>query len=102
MASLLVADEALSVLNVFCPFCQRKVDLVYVHSIRIWLRGSAHQQDVAVSSSLELSESYHISVEFPCFIKPQFPLPTSLPIGEGGGGHHDGELLGNSSLEGIY
>ena len=102
MASLLVANEALSVPNMLCPFTRGEIDLVYIHSIRIWSRESTNRQDVAVSSSLEFPESYHISVEFPSLVKPLFPLPAGLSIREGSGGHHDSELLGYSPLEGIH
>ena len=102
MASLLVADEALLVPNVLRLFTGGKVDLVYVHSIGIWLRGPAGQWNVAVSSSSEFPELYYVSIEFPSFIEPLFPFPTGLSIREGGGGHHDGKLLGYPSLEGIH
>ena len=102
MASLLVADEALSVSDVLRLFTRREIDLVYVHSIRIGSRGSASRWDVAVPSSSEFPESHHISVEFPSFVKPLFPSPTSLSVRKSSGGHHDSELLGYSSLEGVY
>ena len=97
-----MTDKALSVSDVLCSFSQGEIDLVYVHSVRVWSRGSASQRDVAVSSSPQFPESHHILVEFSCFIKPLFPLPTSLSIREGGGSHHDGELLGYSLLKGVY
>ena len=97
-----MANEALSVPNVFRSFTGGEIDLVYVHSIGIWLRGSASWWNVAVSSSLEFPELYHVSVEFPSLIEPLFPFPTSLSIREGGGSHHDGKLLGYPSLEGIH
>ena len=102
MTSLFVIDEALSVSNVLCLFTRREIDLVYVHGIRVRLGGSPSQWDIAVSSSSEFPESYHISVEFPSFVKPLLPLPISLSIREGGGSHHDSKLLGYSSLEGVY
>ena len=102
VASLLMADETPSVSDVFCPFARREIDLIYIHSIGIRSRGSTSWGNVAVSSSSEFPESYHISVEFPSFVKPLFPLPTSLSIREGSGSHHDGKLLGYSSLEGVY
>ena len=102
MASLLVADEALSVPDVLRPFTRREIDLVYVHSVGIGSRGSSSWWDIAVPSSSEFPESYHISVEFPSLVKPLFPPPTGLSIRKGGGSHHDSELLGYSSLEGIY
>ena len=102
MASLLVADETFSVSDVFCPLARREIDLVYIHGIWIWLRGSVSWWDIAVSSSSEFPESYHVSVEFPSLVKPLFPFPAGLSIWEGGGSHHDSELVGYSSLEGIY
>ena len=102
MASFLVANEALSVPNVLRSFTRGEIDLVNVHSIGIWSRGSTSWRDIAVSSSSEFPESYHISVEFPSLVKPLFPFPAGLPIREGGGGHHDSELVGYSLLEGIH
>ena len=102
MASFFVADEALSVLDVLCSFTRREIDFVYIHCVGIWSRGSVSRRDVAVSSSLEFPESYHVSVEFPSFVEPLFPFPTSLSIRKGGSSHHDGKLLGYSSLEGIH
>ena len=97
-----MANEALSVPDVLRSFTGREIDLVYVHSIGIWLRGLASQRNITVSSSSEFPELYHVSVEFPGLIEPLFPLPTSLSIRKGGGSHHDGKLLGYSSLEGIH
>ena len=99
-----MTDEALSVPDVLCSFTQREINLVHIHGIGIGARGSASQQNIAVSPSSEFPELYHISVEFPSFVKPLFPLPTSLflPIGEGSGSHHDSELLGYPLLEGIH
>ena len=102
VASLFVADEAFAVPNVFCSFTGRETDLIYIHSVGVGARGSASWQDIAISPSSELPKSYHIVVEFPSFVKPLFPLPASMPVRESGGSHHDGELLGYSSLEGIY
>ena len=102
MASLFVANEALSIPDVLSSFSWGEIDLVNVHSIRIWLRGSTSRRNVAVSSSSEFPKSYHVPVEFPSLIKPLFPLPTSLSIREGSGSHHDSKLVGYSSLEGIY
>ena len=102
VASLLVADEAFSVPDVFCPFARREIDFIYVHCVGIRSRSSTSRRDVAVSPSSEFSKLYHVSVEFPSLIKPLFPLPTSLSIREGSGSHHDSELVGYSSLEGIY
>ena len=104
MASLLVADEALAASDVLCSFTRREIDLVNVHHVRIGARGLASWRDIAVSSSSEFPESHHIAIELSHFVKPLFPLPTSLilSIWEGGSSHHDSELLGYSSLEGIY
>ena len=102
VASLLVADEALLVSDVLRSFTRGEIDLVYVHGI--WVRSGdlVCGWDVAVPSSSEFSESYHVSVKFSSLVKPLFPFPTSLSIREGGGSHHDGKLLGYSSLEGIH
>ena len=97
-----MADEAFSVSDVLCPLARGEIDLVYIHGIWIRSRGSASWRDIAVPFSSEFPESYHISVEFPSFVKPLFPLPTSLSVRKGGGSHHDSELLGYSSLEGVY
>ena len=102
VASFLVADEAFSVPDVFRSFTRREVDLVYIHGIGIGLRGSVSWRDVTVPSSSEFSESYHVSVEFPSFVKPLFPPPISLSVRKGGGSHHNSELLGYPSLEGVY
>ena len=102
MASLFVVDEAFSVSDMFCPIARREIDFFYFHSVGICLRVSASWQNVTVSSSLEFPESYHVPVELPGFVQPLFPFPSSLPIREGGGSHHDSELLGYSSLEGIH
>ena len=102
MASLLVENEALLVSDVLSSFSRGEIDFVYIHSIRIGSGGPTSRQDVAISSSSEFPESYHISVEFPSLVKPLLPLPTGLFIREGSGSHHYSELLGYSSLEGIY
>ena len=99
-----MADKALAVPYVLRPLTGREVDPVYIHSIGVRMGGSASRQNITVSPSLEFPESYHISVELSCFVKPLFPLPASLflPVREGGGGYHDGKLLGYSSLEGVF
>ena len=102
VASLFVADEALSVSDVLCSFTRREINLVYVHSVGIWSRSLVGWWDIAVPSSLEFPELYHVSVEFPGFVKPLFPPPTGLSIRKGSGSHHYSELLGHSSLEGVY
>ena len=102
VASLFVADEALSVSDVFCPLTRGEIYLIYVHCVGIRSRGSMSWRDVAVSPSSEFPESYHILVEFSGLIKLLFPFPTGLSIREGCGSHHDSELVGYSSLEGIH
>ena len=102
MTSLFVTDEALSVSDVLCLFTRREIDLVYIHGVRVRSEGSLSRWDIAVSSSSEFPESYHVSVEFPSFVKPLLPLPISLSIREGGSSHHDSKLLGYSPLEGVY
>ena len=68
------------------------------------IRSDPHTITITVSPSSEFPELYYILVELSCFVEPLFPLPASLflPIREGSGGHHDGKLLGYSSLEGVY
>ena len=104
VASLLVADEALAISNVLHSFTRGEVDLIHIHSIGIGVRISVSQRYIAVSSSSEFPELYHVLVKLSCLVKPLFPFPAGLflPIREGGGSHHDGELLGYSSLEGVY
>ena len=102
VASLLVADEALSVPNVLHSFTGREIDLVNVHGIGIRVRVLVSRLNIAVPSSLEFPELYHVAVELSCFVQPLFQFPTSLSIWEGGGSHHDSELLGYSSLESVY
>ena len=97
-----MADEALVVPDVLRSFTGGEIDLVYVHSIRVGTRGSASRWNIAVPSSSGFPKLYHVVIELSCFVKPLFPLPTSLPIREGGSSHHDSELLGYSSLEGIH
>ena len=102
VTSLLVADEAFSISDMLCPIARGEIDLVYIHGIGIWSRGPASWRDIAVSSSLEFPESYYISVELSSLVKPLFPLPIGLSVRKGSGSHHDSELLGYSSLEGVY
>ena len=102
MTSFLMADEALAVSDMLCFITWGEIDLVYIHGVWVSLRGSAGRGNVAVSSSSESSESHHVSIELPGFVQPLFPLSTSLSVREGGGSHHNGELLGYSSLEGIH
>ena len=68
------------------------------------MSGSVSQRNITVSSSSEFPESYHISVKLSCLVKPLFPFLTGpfLAVREGGSSHHDGELLGYSSLESIH
>ena len=68
VASLLVANEALSVPNVLSSFTGGEIDLVHVHSIGVGSRGSASWWDVAGPSSSEFSKLYHILVELSCLI----------------------------------
>ena len=102
MASLFVTNEALSVPDVLRFLTGREVDLINVHCVWIGTGSSASRQDIAISSSSEFPESYHIAIEFASFIEPLFPFPTSLSVREGSGSHHDSELLGYSLLECVY
>ena len=99
-----MADEAFVVSHVPCSFTGREIDLIHVHHIGVRASGSVSQWNIAVSPSLEFPELYHISVKLSCFVEPLFPLPAGLflTVREGSGSHHDGELLGYSSLEGIH
>ena len=104
VAFLFVADEVLAVSNVLHSFTRGEIDFVNVHDVGIGASGSLSWQDVAISPSLEFPELYHVPVKLSCLVKPLFPFPSSLflAIREGGGGYHDDELLGYSSLEGIH
>ena len=104
VASLLVADKALAVSDMLHFFTGREIDLVHVHGIGIWVRGSVSWRNITVSSSSEFPELYYVLVGLSCLVKPLLPLPAGpfLPIREGSSGHHDSELLGNPSLEGVH
>ena len=107
MASFFVADEALVVPHVLSSFTRREIDFIHVHCIRITRSGGSgvlSWWDVAISSSLEFPELYHVSVKLSCFVKPLFPFPTCLflPVWEDGSSHHDSKLLDYPSLEGIH
>ena len=102
MASFLVADETFAIPDMFRSVARGEIDFVYIHGIWVRSRGSVSWWDVAVPFSSEFPELYHISVELSGFVKPLLPLPTGLSIRKGGGSHHDSELLGYSSLEGVY
>ena len=108
VASLLVTDEALVVPHVLHSFSGREIDLVNIHGVGV-PRGLGipcllGQWNTAAPSTSELSESYHISVELSCFVKPLFPSPASLFLSfrEGSGVHHDSKLVGYPLLEGIH
>ena len=104
VTSLLVADEAFVVPHVLRFFTGGEIDLVHIHCVGIGVSGSVSRWDVAISSSSEFPELYHISVTLSHLVEPLFLSPASpfLAIREGGSSHHDGELLGYSLLEGIY
>ena len=82
VASLLVADEALLVSHVLHSFTGREIDLVHIHGIRVsgWSAGLhvLGQQDKGVFSTSKSLESYHVSVELSCLIKPLLPFPSGL------------------------
>ena len=67
-------------------------------------KGIGGSSTVTISPSSEFPESYHVSVELSCLVKPLFPLPASLflSIREDGSSHHNGKLLGDSPLQGVY
>ena len=82
VASLLMADEALAVLHMLRSFTGREIDLVDVHGIRVSgcsgsFRGLS-QQDIAVSSTSELLELYHVLIELSCLVEPLFPFPAGF------------------------
>ena len=97
-----MADETFLISDMFSPIAWREIDFVYIHSVGVGLGGSTSRRNVTVSSSSEFPESYHVPIEFPSLVQPLFPFPSGLPIREGGGGHHDRELLGYSSLESVH
>ena len=107
MTPNIVADEAFAVPHMLGSFSRREIDPVYLHSIGVPVR-TCHPWlgllDVAVSSSSELPESYHISIELPGFIQPLLPFPSSLFLahGKSSGSHHSCQLVGDSSLEGVH
>ena len=86
MTPNIVAGEAFAVPHVLGSFSRREIDPVYLHSIGVPVR-TCHPWlgllDVAVSSSSELPESYHISMELPGFIQPLLPFHPvfSWPMG---------------------
>ena len=96
----LVADETLVVPHVFSLLTGGEVDPVDVHGIWVRVCSLSGQRDVVVASSSEPSESYHILVKLSCLIEPLFPFPAQLllSLGQSGGSHHDGKLLGYSLL----
>ena len=75
-----------------------------IHGFGVRASSSLSWRDIAISPSLEFPKSYHVAVKLSSLVEPLFPFPACLflPIREGSGGHHDGELLSYSSLEGIY
>ena len=108
VASLLVTDETFVVTHMFSSFTGREIDPVNVHGVGVSGGTSKFHHlggwNIAVASSSELPESYHILIELSCLIEPLFPFPTSLFLfsWEGSSGHHDGELVGCPSLGGIH
>ena len=108
MASYFVANEAFAVVHVLCLFTWWEVDLVNIHGIGVlwgWASGPCQLGllDVAVTSSSELPKSYHIAVEFSCFIKLLLPLPSCflLSFGKRSCSQHDSQLVGDPLLKGI-
>ena len=104
VAPLLVINEALAVSHVLCSFTGGEINLVDIHGVGVRASGSSSWLNITVSSSSKFPESYHVSVKLSCLVEPLFPFPASpfLAIREGGGSHHDGELLGYSLLESVY
>ena len=104
MATLSVADEAFVVPHMLCSLLRGKVDLVNVHGVGVPsnILGWLGHGNITVSSTSELPESYHISVKLSCLIKPLFPFPGGLSVRRSHSSHHDSELVGYPSLEGIH
>ena len=90
-----MADKALAVMYVFGSFTRREIDPVNVHGIGVPGGMSGFYQSgllvIAIPSSLELPESYHVLVEFSSLIEPLLPFPFSflLSFREGSGSCHD-------------
>ena len=103
-----MADEAFAVSHVLHSFTGREIDLVDIHGIRIsgGLSSSSvlSQWDITISPTSEFPELYHVLVKLSCLVELLFLFPTSLflSVWEGGSSHHDSELLGYSSLEGVH
>ena len=87
LTSRFVACEALIFLHMVPPFIRGEAYLVNVHCIRIrgWLPFPKRSpslwgipgDDVDIPFP-DFSESYDVSVELSCFVKPLFPSPSSL------------------------
>ena len=76
VTSFLVADETLAVLHMFSPLAGGEIDLIDIHGIWIGACSLLCQGNVAVAFSSEFPESYHISVELSCLVKPLLSFPA--------------------------
>ena len=89
VASLFVADEAFVVPHMLSSFAGGEIDVVHIHGIGVpgWSGGAGclSQRNETVSPTSEFPESYHISVELSCLIKPLLPFPSSLLLSLQGG-----------------
>ena len=113
LASWFVTGETPILLHMVSSFIGREAYLVDVH--HIWIKGWSFlpmeslflwgtPRDVIVVPFPNFSELNDISVKFSCFIELFFPSPSSLLLAqrESGGGHHYGQLVGDSLLKDIY
>ena len=113
LASRFMTCETFIFLHMVSSFIRGETYPVNVHCIQIrdWFllpEESPFQwrtpgDDVVIPPS-DFSKSYDIPVEFPCLIKPLFPPPSSLFLAQGksGSSHHYSQLVGDSSLKGVY
>ena len=82
-------------------------DGVYIHGVRIFglFYWSSCQQDEArfTASSLDITKSDIVPVKFSCLIKPLCSSPSGLFLAsrQSGSGHHEGQWIGDTSLQGV-
>ena len=90
-----MTDETFAVTHMFSSFTGREIDPVNVHGVGVSGGTSKFHHlggwNIAVASSSELPESYHILIELSCLIEPLFPFPAHLFLSfeEGSGSHHN-------------
>ena len=111
--SRLVTWETPIFLHVVPSFIRGEAYSVNVHCIQIWeqlllpegspfLRGILG--DDVIIPSPNFPELYDVPVKFSHLVKPLFPSPSSFFLAQWkvSGGHHYGQLVGDSSLKGVY